>query len=84
MRRATITIPSDLEAELDRYLARQAAPPSLTVVVQAALRSFLQEQRLAALEFRPPSAPLTITPAVRGSGTADVSRDHDRYLADDP
>jgi hypothetical protein len=84
MRRATITIPNDLEVELDRYLARQAAPPSLTVVVQAALRSFLREQRLAALEFQAPSAPLTITPASRGSGKADVSREHDRYLADDP
>ena len=83
MRRATITIPSDLQAELDRYLERQEAPPSLTAVVQAALRRFLAEQRLETLEFEPPPAPFEITPAPRGSGQSKISQEHDRFLADE-
>jgi Arc/MetJ-type ribon-helix-helix transcriptional regulator len=41
MRRATITLPDDLEAEVEEYLAKQEAPPSLTSLIQAALRRFL-------------------------------------------
>ncbi len=42
MRRATITIPDDLEADLDAYLADQDAKPSLAAVTQSALRQFLK------------------------------------------
>lgn len=45
MRRATITLPDDLEAEVEEYLADQEAPPSLTSLIQAALRRFLGERR---------------------------------------
>ena len=45
MRRATITLPDDLEAEVEAYLAEQEAPPSFTALVQAALRRFLGERR---------------------------------------
>jgi hypothetical protein len=45
MRRATITLPDDLEAEIEAYLAKQEAPPSLTSLVQAALRRLLRESR---------------------------------------
>jgi hypothetical protein len=45
MRRATITLPDDLEAEVEEYRAEQVAPPSLTSLVQAALRRFLGERR---------------------------------------
>ncbi len=44
MRRATITLPDDLEADLDAYLASRDAPPSLTSLVQAALRRYLEEE----------------------------------------
>lgn len=44
MRRATITLPDDLEADLDAYLASRDAPPSLTSLVQAALRRYLDEE----------------------------------------
>ena len=81
MRRATITIPDDLEAQLDGYLAAQEAPPSLAVLVQAALRRFLKEQRLEQRQFQPPREPLRITPAATGSGLSDVSVQHDRELA---
>lgn len=45
MRRATITLPDDLEAEVEAYLGEQEAPPSLTALLQAALRHFLGERR---------------------------------------
>lgn len=45
MKRATITLSDELEAELEEYRAAQAAPPSLTSLVQAALRGFLVERR---------------------------------------
>lgn len=45
MRRATITLPDELEIEVETYLAEQEAPPSLNALVQAALRRFLGERR---------------------------------------
>lgn len=41
MRRATVTIPDDLAVQLDAFSSTQPASPSLTTLVQAALRSFL-------------------------------------------
>lgn len=41
MRRATITLTDDLEALLEKHLSGLEAPPSLNVVMQAALRSYL-------------------------------------------
>lgn len=45
MKRATITLTDELEAELEAYRAGQEVPPSLTSLVQVALRSFLEERR---------------------------------------
>jgi alpha-D-ribose 1-methylphosphonate 5-triphosphate synthase subunit PhnG len=84
MRRATITLSDDLEAQLHSYLAAQDAAPSLTALIDAALRRYLQEKRLEARQFRPAERPLSITPAESGSGAADVSVDHDRYLTERP
>lgn len=83
MRRATITLSDDLDAELHSYLATQDAAPSLTALVEAALRRYLHEKRLEARQFRPAKRPLRVTPAEAGSGAADASLDHDRYLAGD-
>ena len=80
MRRATITLPDDLEAELDSFLSTQDLKPSLTGIMETALRRFLQEKSLAIRQYRPPSGPLEITPAEEGSGLTDVSEQHDRYL----
>lgn len=80
MKRATITIPDELQAELERYVQRQEAPPELTSVVQTALREFLERQKdIETREFRP----FRITPAACGSGRSDISVNHDRYLAED-
>lgn len=81
MRRATITIPDDLERELQNWLDTQPAPPSLAKILQAALRGFLAEKKLEALEYRPASGPLSVGVAARGSGHRDASVEHDAHLA---
>lgn len=42
MRRATITIPDDLEGELESYLERQEVRPSLASLAQTAIRQFVR------------------------------------------
>ena len=70
-----MTFPDDLAQAMDDYLQSQDAPPSLTTVMQAALREYLRERGFLR-EFRP----LEITPAKKGSGRSDVSQNHDLYL----
>ncbi|HWY53345.1 MAG TPA: hypothetical protein VNZ03_02720 [Terriglobales bacterium] len=76
MKRATITFPDDLAKAAENYLASQEAPPTLTTVVQAALREYLGERG-----FLRTRRTLEITPARKGSGRSDISQHHDRYLA---
>lgn len=76
MRRATITIPNDLEASLEAYTRQQEVSPALTAVLQAALQEYLARRG-----FLPGTRRLVVTPAKKGSGAKDVSRHHDRYLA---
>jgi hypothetical protein len=75
MKRATMTLPDDLAVAVDDYLQAQEAPPSLTTVVQAALREYLRERG-----FLQARRPLKIRPAKKGSGRSDVSENHDLYL----
>lgn len=83
MKRATITIPHDLEVEVAAFLRAQDPPPTLTALVQSALRQYLGNRRLEEREYRPAKTRLSITPAARGSGVSDVSEHHDRYLAEE-
>ena len=69
-----MTFPDDLAKAMDDYLQSQEAPPSLTAVMQAALREYLRERGFLR-EFRP----LKITPK-GNSGRSDVSQNHDLYL----
>ena len=69
-----MTFPDDLAKAMDDYLESQDAPPSLTTVMQAALREYLRERGFLR-EFRP----LKITPK-GNSGRSDVSQNHDLYL----
>jgi hypothetical protein len=78
MKRATVTLPDDLDKAMERYVRAQEAPPPLTTIVQAALREYLAERGF--LPNRP--RPLHISPARKGSGQHDISEAHDRYLAD--
>jgi len=76
MKRATVTIPDDLAEAMDSYVQAQEARPPLTSVIQAALRQYLADRGYLGAR-----RPLRITPVKRGSGRRDVSRAHDRYLA---
>jgi hypothetical protein len=69
-----MTFPDDLAKAMEDYLQSQDAPPSLTTVMQAALREYLRERGFLR-EFRP----LKITPK-GNSGRSDVSQNHDLYL----
>lgn len=74
MKRATMTLPDDLAEAVDQFVKAQEAPPSLTAVVQAALREYLRERGYLRL-YRP----LRLK-AVGRSGRSDVSQNHDAYL----
>lgn len=82
MKRATITIPDELEDDLDQYMSRHNPAPSFTALVQAALREFLRQDELAIRGFGPPKGRFEIPPAPAHDGPTDVSREHDRYLAE--
>jgi hypothetical protein len=75
MKRATMTLPDDLVVAVETYLQAQETRPSLTALVQAALREYLRERGFLR-EFRP----LKIAPK-GNSGRSDVSANHDAYLA---
>jgi hypothetical protein len=76
MKRATMTLPDDLAEAVDNYLRAQEAPPTLTTVVQTALREYLRERGFLQVRRH-----LKIRPAKRGSGRSDVSENHDLFLA---
>ena len=75
MKRATMTLPDDLADAVENYQQAQEAAPSLTTVMQAALREYLRERGFLR-QYRP----LKIEPVGR-SGRKDVSEEHDAYLA---
>jgi hypothetical protein len=70
-----MTLPDDLEKAVDSYREAQETKPTLTVVVQAALREYLRERG-----FLRGYRPLKLTTIGR-SGRTDVSIEHDAYLA---
>jgi hypothetical protein len=76
MKRATITLPDDIEQALQRFVQEQEVPVQLTAVVQAAVREYLGERG-----YLRAASPLRIRPAAHGSGEKDGSVSHDRYLA---
>ncbi len=47
MRRATVTIPDELEKALDSYTRDLEFPPSLAAVMQAALKEYLSRRGLS-------------------------------------
>jgi hypothetical protein len=75
MKRATMTLPDDLAEALENYVQSQEAPPTLTTVVQAALRQYLAERGFLRVRRS-----FGIRPSPHGSGHSDVSQEHDRYL----
>lgn len=79
MRRATITLPDDLERALEAYRRSQGVPLPLTALTQAALREYLTKRGFLASSV---GRPFVITPVEKGSRTNDVSANHDRYFAE--
>ena len=84
MKRATITLPDDLNERLNAYLKAQPVAPSLTKVMQAALEQFLRTQdlqrELAERGYKPPLRwPVTFPVDEQGSGRSDISVNHDAY-----
>ena len=82
MKRATITIPDDLQNELDNFLAKQEAPPSLTSIMQTALRSYLEQRKWNDRGYRAANGPMIIPRAKTGSGKNNIAKDHDKYLSE--
>ena len=81
MKRATITIPDDLEQELNAYLERQEMPTPLTSLIQTALRAFLKEQKWKERDYRAPQTKLDVPISKSGSGLGNISVDHDEFLS---
>ena len=77
MKRLTVSVSDELEESLDHYLQDQEVAPSLTALLQAALKDYLAERGY----LRRTSA-FMITPASEGSGLTDISQRHDQYFAD--
>jgi hypothetical protein len=79
MKRATITLPDELEEALEAYRRSQDLPLPLTALTQAALREYLTRRGFLASTV---GRPFVITPVGKGSGANDVSANHDRYFAE--
>lgn len=77
MRRATVTIPDDLEASLEAYNRQHDVSRAMTAVLQAALREYLARRG-----FRAAPKTLRITPATKGSGARDISIRRDSHLGE--
>jgi hypothetical protein len=77
MRRATITLPDDLEQAVDAFIDAQPASPSLTPVTQAALREYL-----AARGYLTTRKVLRIRPAKHPGGDPRASIEHDQHVAE--
>jgi hypothetical protein len=84
MKRVTVTVPDDLEDKLAAFMASRGTPPSVTTVMQTALREFLQNHQLRERGFRPARKPLVMTALDENDpkGEVDVSLEHDRYFAE--
>jgi hypothetical protein len=84
MRRVIVTVPDDLEHELDQYIERQAAAPSVATIVQVALREFPAAGALRERHYERATRPFGIEPLPERdeAGDADVSANHDRCLSE--
>ena len=80
MEELVITLPDDLEEALEAYRRERDLPPTPATVVQILVRGYLTSHGYL---VRLPTRPLDIPVLEGGSGLADFSADHDRYLAED-
>ena len=80
-KRFTITVPDDLEVELDLYLRGQNPEPALTKIAESALRYFLSNQKWVERGLRPAAKPFHITSITPDDNESTISVNHDEYLA---
>ena len=80
MRRATVTIPEELEGALESYRRDLEFSPSLVALMQAALREYLQQRGYVARDGGADSRPAMYedAPLVRGNKTAAQTVIEDR------
>lgn len=69
MKRASMTIPDDLEKALEAYRGDMEVPPGLAAVMQAALREYLRERGYLAPEESPKKKPWPRYPLYSGDPT---------------
>ena len=77
MRRATITIPDELDQAIEAFQRDQEVPPSLPALTNRALEDYLSHRR-----YVTPKRTFRIRPAAVSSGKSDVSVNHDLYIID--
>jgi hypothetical protein len=77
VRRATITLTAELDEALDTYIQSLDAAPSVTAIMQAALKEYLAQRGFIRSRKR-----FWLTPAEEGSGDPHASQNHDRILAE--
>ena len=73
MRRATVTIPEELEVALESYRRDLEVPPSFAAVMQTALKEYLHQRGYVSGGGLPSGEMSTIydaAPAIRGEKTA--------------
>lgn len=81
MRRATVTIPEELESALESYRRDLEFPPSLAALMQAALQEFLHRRGYAFSEGRGEGVRPSMyedAPSIRGEKTAAEIVSEDR------
>ncbi len=80
MKRATITIPDDLESRIKEYARSQEDNTSLSAVVRAALEEYLDNHERSSASWL-----LSFTPIEEkdDAGEPDVGVNHDTYRGDD-
>ena len=79
MKRTTICLPDPLQEALEEFQRDQSARLPMSALVQAAVREYLERRGYGKPS---PAGGFHITPASQGSGTADASIHHDRYIAE--
>ena len=77
MKRVTVRVSDELEESLEHYLQDQEVAPSLTALLQAALKEYLAKRG-----YPRRASAFKITPASEDSGLTDISQSHDQYFAD--
>ena len=81
VKRASITLPSELDQRVDEFLSAQSPRPSLTALVQEALSAYLDDYEWKRREYTPAKeSVLTVT--TERTGHSDTAARHDEALAE--